>query len=92
MATAEAPAAQRPGISDVEDARRAGAEAADLVVRAQMNAGMTAEQIRTSAERVLGDRFAEPTAASDAFYAAYDETVAACEAEMAEPDRDIEAG
>ena len=66
------------------------AQAASLVVRAQLNAGMTAGQIRDSAERVLGDRFSDPSPASDAFYGAYDETVAACEAELAEPD--IEAG
>ncbi len=92
MAAAQAPVAQRPGADDVEAAKLAGAQAADLVVRAQLNAGMTQEQISASAERVLGDRFTEPTAASNAFYAAYDETVAACQAELSEPDRDIEAG
>lgn len=95
MAAAQAttdstPATQRRSADDVAAARKAGAEAADLVIRAQLNAGMNAEQIRDSAERVLADRFAEPSPASDAFYGAYDETVAACEAELAEPD--IEAG
>jgi hypothetical protein len=88
----DAPAAQRPGASEVEAARKAGAEAADLVIRAQMNAGIPAEKIQDSAERVLADRFEEPTAASDAFYAAYDETAEMYMAEMREPDRDIEAG
>ena len=80
---------------DLRDAARAGAESADLVVRAQLDAGMTAEQIRASAERVLGDRFNDPTPVSDAFYDAYDATAATYVADMrdltAEP-RDIEAG
>ena len=67
---------------DVEAARWAGAEAADLVIRTQMNAGMPPEQIRASVERVLGDRFNEPTPASDAFYDAYDATAATYVADM----------
>jgi hypothetical protein len=60
---------------ELQDVARAGAEAADLVVRAQLEAGMDRDRIEISAEKVLGDRFVNPTAVSNAFYGAYDETV-----------------
>jgi hypothetical protein len=102
-----APAGAQPDRSDIEAARVAGAEAADLVIRGQLDAGMGLEKIRESTERVLGDRFTDPTPASDAFYAAYGEAAEAMFAEergmderLFEPEfgdedserRDIEAG
>jgi len=68
--------------------RRAGAEAADQVIRAQADAGMSADRIDTSAERVLAGRFDNPTPESRAFYAAYDQTAAIYAADL----RDLEAG
>ena len=100
MATAQsapdaAQAGLRPDQRDVEAARQAGAEAANLVIRMQMDAGMPPERMRASAERVLADRFADPSPASDAFYAAYDETSATLVADMPDPAAEpggVEAG
>jgi hypothetical protein len=68
-------------------AARAGAEAADQVVTAQANAGMTPDRIEASAERVLGDRFETPTSESEAFYGSYDSTAAALVHDLRELDR-----
>jgi len=69
-------------------ARMAGAQAADLVIRAQLDAGMSTERAEASAESVLGGRFDLPAGASGAFYDGYDE-VAAIYAREA---RELEAG
>jgi len=74
---------------ELRDARRAGAETADQVVRAQLDAGMSPGAVDRSAEQVLGGRFENPTPVSDAFYGAYDDVAAAY---VADARRDIEAG
>jgi hypothetical protein len=56
---------QRPGAHDVEAARQAGVDAAQLVLSTQIAAGMNPDEIDAAVERVLGDRFNEPTPASD---------------------------
>jgi hypothetical protein len=45
-------------------AHTAGAETADQVIRAQLDAGMSPGRIEASAESVLGGRFDHPTPAS----------------------------
>jgi hypothetical protein len=75
---------------DLREAAKAGAQAADLVVRAQLDAGLDPDRIEMSAEKVLGDRFTGPTPVSDAFYDAYDETVRMYVAELRSPE--MEAG
>jgi hypothetical protein len=65
-----------------------GAKTADQIVRAQLDAGMSAGRVEASAESVLGGRFDRPTAVSDAFYRGYDE-VAGIYAREA---RELEAG
>lgn len=85
---------------ELQAAARSGAEAADLVVTAQLDAGMPLHQIGQSAEQVLGGRFDDPTPTSDAFYRAYDDVAdtyardQARDAAVASGDRpaDIEAG
>jgi hypothetical protein len=77
-----------PQQQELRDAAGAGAESADQVVRAQLDAGMTPDQVDASAEKVLGDRFTGPTAASDAFYDAYDETAAMYAADARDLDRE----
>jgi hypothetical protein len=87
--------ASMPPQPDVETARKAGAHAADLVIRLQLSHGMSPEEIRASAERVLGDRFTDTTPARAAFYGAYDEVASTYTAEMRElfPEPgDVEAG
>lgn len=56
---------------DEADARFAGAESAELVVLAQIAAGMPADRIEESADRVLADQDDRPTPAATAFYRAY---------------------
>jgi len=56
-----------------QDARQAGADAAAVVIYAQLRAGMPADRIEQSAERVLAGQAASPTPAAAAFYAAYAE-------------------
>jgi hypothetical protein len=75
---------------ELRDAARGGADAADLVVRAQLDAGMSSDQVDASAEKVLGDRFTDPTQVSDAFYDGYDETADVYAADAR--DLDKEAG
>ena len=65
-----------------------GAETADQVIRAQMDAGMSPGRIGASAESVLGGRFDHPTPASEAFYRGYDEVAATYSREA----RELEAG
>ncbi len=65
-----------------------GVKAADQVVRAQLNAGFSAGRIDANAERVLGGRFEQPTATSEAFYCGYDQTAATYAREA----RELEAG
>jgi hypothetical protein len=69
-------------------AHAAGAETADKVIRAQMDAGMTPDRIDASAESVLGGRFDHPTATSGAFYRGYDEAAGIYTREA----RELEAG
>jgi len=69
-------------------AHTAGAETADQIIRAQMDAGMSPGRIETSAEAVLGGRFDHPTPASEAFHRGYDEVAATCTREA----RELEAG
>jgi hypothetical protein len=66
----------------------AGAQTADQVIRAQMDAGMSSDRIEASAESVLGGRFDHPTPASEAFYRGYDEVAATYTREA----RELEAG
>jgi len=54
-----------------QDARRAGADAAAVVIYAQLRAGMPADRIEQSAERVLAGQASQPTPVSAAFYDAY---------------------
>ena len=65
-----------------------GAETADQVVRAQLDAGMSPDRIEASAESVLGGRFDHPTPASEAFYRGYDDVAATYTREA----RELEAG
>jgi hypothetical protein len=65
-----------------------GAETADQVIRAQMDAGMSINRIEASAESVLGGRSDHPTPASEAFYRGYDEVAATYTREA----RELEAG
>lgn len=69
-------------------AHTAGAETADQVIRAQMDAGMSPGRIEASAESVLGGRFDHPTPASEAFHRGYDEVAATYTREA----RELEAG
>jgi hypothetical protein len=69
-------------------AHATGAQTADQVIRAQMDAGMTPDRIETSAESVLGGRFDHPTPTSEAFYRGYDEVAATYAREA----RELEAG
>lgn len=69
-------------------AHTAGAQTADQVIRAQLDAGMTPDRIEASAESVLGSRSDHPTPVSEAFYRGYDETAATCTREA----RELEAG
>jgi hypothetical protein len=69
-------------------AHAAGAETADQVVRAQLDAGMSPDRLEASAESVLGGRFDRPTPASEAFYRGYDEIAATYTREA----RELEAG
>ena len=66
----------------------AGAQIADQVIRAQMDAGMSADRIGASAESVLAGRFTHPTPVSEAFYCGYGETAATYTREA----RELEAG
>ena len=68
-------------------AHTAGARAAGQVICAQLDAGMTADRIDTSAESVLAGRFTQPTPVSEAFYRGYGEA-ATCTPEA----RELEAG
>jgi hypothetical protein len=65
-----------------------GAETADQVIRAQLDAGMSPSRIEASAESVLGGRSDRPTPASEAFYRGYDEVAATYTREA----RELEAG
>jgi hypothetical protein len=69
-------------------AHAAGAAAADQVVRAQLDAGMSPDRLEASAESVLGGRFDRPTPASEAFYRGYDDVAATYTREA----RELEAG
>jgi hypothetical protein len=69
-------------------AHMAGAQTADQVIRAQLNAGMSPGRIEASAEAVLGGRFDQPSPVSDAFYRGYDEVAATYTREA----REMEAG
>ncbi len=69
-------------------AHAAGAETADQVIRAQMDAGMSPDRVEASAESVLGGRFDHPTTASHAFYRGYDEVADIYTREA----RELEAG
>ncbi len=62
----------------------AGAQPKHDVVKAQADAGMTPEQIGRSTERALASRFDQGPAESDAFYAAYHDTVAIYVADLRE--------
>jgi hypothetical protein len=69
-------------------AHTAGAETADQVICAQLDAGMSTDRIEASAESVLGGRSDHPTPASEAFYRGYDEIAATYTREA----RELEAG
>jgi hypothetical protein len=69
-------------------ARLAGATTADQIVRAQLDAGMTADRIEASALRVLAGRHEQPTPVSEAFFRGYDDTAATLTREA----RELEAG
>jgi hypothetical protein len=69
-------------------AHTAGAQTADQVIRAQLDAGMSPGWIDASAEAVLGGRFDHPTPVSEAFYRGYGETVSIYTREA----RELEAG
>ena len=71
----------------LEEARRAGAEAADVLISGLANAGMSSDQIDASAEYVLaGQHDAPVTPQSVAFYQAYRETTDAYVAELRKTD------
>jgi len=69
-------------------AHTAGAETADQVIRAQLDAGITADRAEASAESVLAGRSGQPTAVSEAFYRGYGEIAATYTREA----RELEAG
>jgi hypothetical protein len=69
-------------------AHATGAQTADQVVRAQLDAGMSPGRIEASAESVLGGRSGHPTPASEAFCRGYDEVAATYTREA----RELEAG
>ena len=72
----------------LEAARRAGAEAADVLISGLANAGMSSDQIDTSAEYVLaGQHDAPVTPQSVAFYQAYRETTDTYITELDELDK-----
>jgi hypothetical protein len=71
--------------------RLEGQEVADQVVTAQADAGMSADRIDASAERVLGARFEKPTKESDAFWSGYDETAATYAADLRDLGREDQA-
>ena len=69
-------------------AHAAGAQTADQVIRAQMDAGMTPDRIQASAGFVLGGRSGHPVRVSEAFHRGYDQVAATCTREA----RQLEAG
>ena len=69
-------------------AHATGAQTADQIIRAQMDAGMTPDRIEASAESVLGGRSGRPTPISEAFYRGYGEVAATYTREA----RELEAG
>ena len=68
--------------------QQAGAQAAHDLIAALVDAGMTADRIDRVAEDVLADRYDQPTAVSERFYAEFDRTAAICVADL----RELEAG
>jgi hypothetical protein len=88
---------------DEREAALAGAQTAGQVALAQLDAGMTRDQIEASAEQVAAGQFDDPSPASDAFYGEYGYVAEVLSREAFEPDpdgpqvaigfeRDLEAG
>jgi len=77
-----------PELARRELLEAAGAETADQVIRAQMDAGMGPERVEASAESVPGGRSGRLTPASEAFYRGYDEVAGIYTREA----RELEAG
>jgi hypothetical protein len=75
-------------MTSITSPQQAGAQAANELITALADAGMTADRIDAIAEDVLGGRYDQPTPVSARFYAEFDRTAAICVANL----RELEAG
>ncbi|MHB1596830.1 MAG: hypothetical protein ACYCO9_10165 [Streptosporangiaceae bacterium] len=85
---ADAPAPAGSTDAGIVGPREAGAAAAQDLITALADAGMSPDRIGTVIEDVLGDRHDHPTPVAEDFYDTFADTAASLVADL----RDLEAG